>query len=177
MGAIIERATGIGIGDRLDAWVSAAREIDYDEVFAKVGLRVDRTSRKDAPAASLGARLRAEGGRTYVSSVLRGGAAQRAGVDPGDEIVAVAGHRVEGLSLDAGLRGRREGDAVDLLLARDGLMTQKRVVLDGARKERVKLVPREDATDAARAALAAWLSDPMPPLSVQRPSGSGQEDE
>jgi predicted metalloprotease with PDZ domain len=106
-----------------------------------------------------------------VSSVLRGSAAWRAGIDPGDEIVGIAGQRLapaggstngsmEGASVDAALRGRSAGDEVDVLVARDGRMLLLRAKLDPPRLDRVKIVPLPDAPFDARKAFQAWTGRP-----------------
>ncbi len=160
--AAFERATGVALGDRFDAWIRAPGEIDYEPVLASVGLTLERSSKGDAAPSSLGARLRAEGGRVTVTTVPRGSAAARAGIDAGDELLAVGGVRVEGTSLDATLRGRGKGEEVEVLVARDGRILQRRATLDGPRLDRVKVVAQRDAPEAARARFSAWLGKPHP---------------
>jgi predicted metalloprotease with PDZ domain len=152
----------VPLGDLFDSWIRAPAEIDYSRTLAYVGCTVERSARGDAPACSLGVRLRSDGGRAVVSSVMRASTAWRAGVDPGDEILAVEGVRVEGTNVDAALRGRAPGATVDLLVARDGRVVTLPVVLDGQRQDRVKIVPKADATAAARSAFASWLGQPHP---------------
>ena len=162
MNEIFEEVARVPVSDLLDAWVRAPGEIDYATTLAKVGLAVERTSRSDAPPASFGARLRSEGARVLVSSIVRGAAAERAGIDPGDELIAVGGKRLESASLDSALKNRREGEVVEVLIGRDGVVSTRAVTLDPARKDRVKLVPLEGASEAARAAFTAWLGEPHP---------------
>jgi predicted metalloprotease with PDZ domain len=159
---IFEHATGVALGDLFDAWIRAPAEIDYGRVLAHVGCALERSARGDAPTCSIGVRLRPEAGRAVVTSVTRGGTAWRAGVDPGDEILAIEGVRVEGANVDAALRGRAPGATVSLLLARDGRILTLSVVLDGQRQDRVKVVPKPDASAAARSAFASWLGQPHP---------------
>jgi predicted metalloprotease with PDZ domain len=162
MQSIIEEVAGVGVADLFDGWIRSASEIDYAPTLAHVGLAIERSARADAAPCSLGVRLRADGGRTMVSSVARDGAAWRAGVDPGDELLAVGGLRIEGTAVDAALRGRTAGETVDVLVARDGRIVSKAATLDPARTERVKLVAARDASPAAREAFAAWLDQPHP---------------
>ena len=120
MQAIFEHVAGVPLGDLFDAWIRSAAEVDPTAALARVGLTLERTSRPDAPAGSLGVRVRTEGTRGIVASVTRGSAAARAGIDAGDELLGVGGARVEGGNVEATLRGRAQGDAVDVLVARDG---------------------------------------------------------
>jgi predicted metalloprotease with PDZ domain len=157
MQALFERASGVPLGDLFDAWIRAPGDVDPAASLAHVGLALERSSPADAAPCSLGARLRNEGGRSTVVSVSRDGAAARAGIAAGDELLGVGGMRIEGTHLETTLRGRAPGDAVDVLLSRDGRILTRRASLDPPRRDVVKLVARADATPAARAAFAAWL--------------------
>ncbi len=162
MQAIFERVAGVALGDLFDAWIRSPAEIDCASTLARVGLSIERSSRSDSPACSLGVRVRTEGGRAVVATVTRESAAWRAGVDPGDEILGVGGVRVEGGALEAALRGRFANDVVELSLARDGRLLAKQATLDPQRHDRVKLVAQRSASPAAREAFAAWLGVPHP---------------
>jgi predicted metalloprotease with PDZ domain len=169
---IFETVAGVPLGDLFDAWIRSPGEIDYASTLAHVGLGVERSTRTEAPSCSLGARLRSDGGRTVVAATTRGAAAWRAGVDPGDEIIAIAGTRVDGTNLDVALRPRAAGDVVEVLVARDGRVQTIAATLDPARQDRVKLVARADAPASARSAFAAWLGRGHPAW-TSRPAGTG----
>ncbi len=162
MQALFERVAGAPMGDLFDAWIRSPLEIDYGRSLAQVGLVVERTQRPEAASCSLGVRVRADGGRSYASSVARESGAWRAGIDAGDELVAVGGARVEGTNLEALLRGRSPGDSVEVVVARDGRLLTKTASLDPPRQDRVKLTAKADAPAGARAAFAAWLGQPHP---------------
>jgi predicted metalloprotease with PDZ domain len=162
MQSVFERVAGAPMGDLFDAWIRSAWDIDYGRTLAHAGLAIERVQRPEAAACSLGVRVRADNGRTYASSVARESGAWRAGVDAGDEIIAIGGTRVEGTSLETALRGRSPGDTVEVVVARDGRLHTKVATLDPPRHDRVKLVARPDATASARATFAAWLGQPHP---------------
>jgi predicted metalloprotease with PDZ domain len=158
--SVIEEATGAKVGDLLDAWVRAPGEIDYAATLAHVGLAVDRSARPDGPTGALGIRMRSENGKAIVATVTRGGAAQRAAIDPGDEIVAIGGRRIEGTNVDAALARAKPGDDVDVLVTRDGRTIVRTATVDPPRRDRVRLVPIDDAPTSARDAFVAWLGQP-----------------
>ncbi len=162
MQRVFEHVAGVPLGDLFDAWIHAPAEIDYARPLAHVGCVIERSARADAPPCSLGLRLRPEGGRAFVSSVTRGSTAWRAGIDPGDELLALDGQRIDGVNVDAALRGRTPGATVDLLVARDGRIVSVPAVLDGQRQDRVKIVAKPDASAGARAAFTAWLGQGHP---------------
>jgi predicted metalloprotease with PDZ domain len=166
MQEIFERVAGVPLGDLFDAWIRSSTEIDYGPTLERVGLVLERNPRPDSATCSLGLRARADGGRAIVASVVRDSSAWRAGVDAGDELVAIAAARLEGTNVEAALRGRAPGEEVELVLARDGRMVTVRAVLDAPRHDKIKLRANPDAPAAARDALAAWLGGPHPAWSA-----------
>jgi predicted metalloprotease with PDZ domain len=98
--------------------------------------------------------------------VTRDSAAARSGIAPGDELIGVGGTRVEGTGVEATLRGRAPGDAVEVLLARDGRILSRTVKVDPPRLDVVKLVAARNASPAARAAFEAWLGAPHPAWTI-----------
>ena len=157
MQAIFERVAGVPLGDLFDAWIRSAADVEVAGPLARVGLAVERTPRAEAPPCSLGVRVRNDAGRGIVSVVTRGSAAAKAGIDAGDELLGIGGVRVEGANVEAALRGRAQGEEVDVLVARDGRIVTRRLTLDAARADVVKLVAKKDASAAQRAAMRAWL--------------------
>jgi predicted metalloprotease with PDZ domain len=162
MQSIFEHVAQTSLEDLFSAFIRSPQEIDLGPTLALVGLSVDRTTRPDGPTCSIGGRLRSEGSRVFVASVARDAAAWRAGIDPGDELIAIRGTRVEGTGADAALRGLGPGESVEIIVGRDGRLVTRRLTLDPPRADRVKLVARRDASAAARAAFASWLGTPHP---------------
>ncbi len=164
---IFEEAAGVSLGDLFDEWIRSPGEIDYDKTLARVGLRVDRELRdgKDTekrPRAALGLRVRADGGKAIVAAVARGRAAQVAGIEPGDEVIAVGGRRVEAGSLEAALGSRAPLEEVDVTVGRDGNTLDLRARLDAARPEKIHIGIRDDASHVERTRASAWLGDAHP---------------
>jgi predicted metalloprotease with PDZ domain len=173
MQEIFERVSGVPMGDRFDAWIRTPGPLDVRDSFYRVGLRFERQGEaadgsKQGVKASLGLKVRTDAGRTFVSSVVRGGAGQKGGVDTGDELIAVDGRRIEPGAIDQAMWGCEPGRDVELLVSHEGRIALRRVTLDEARAERAKLVVRPDATPAERARFAAWLGDEHPAWATKR---------
>jgi predicted metalloprotease with PDZ domain len=92
MGQTILDATGVDVSAELAAWVFGTDDPDWNDVLASHGMELVEPSGE--PAVDFGWTL---SGQT-VKSVLDGGAAQRAGLTPGDELVAID-HRAFGAPL------------------------------------------------------------------------------
>ncbi len=97
-----------------------------------------------------------------VTSVREGSPAWRAGLYPGDEIVAEGGVRMTAKKLQRRLADRGPGGTLHLhLFRRDELVTLA-VQLGQAPSDTVWLEPLPEATPAQRAAFKAWCGAPHP---------------
>lgn len=108
-----------------------------------------------------GWKMKTENGRLKVSEVLSGGAAERGGVSPGDEIVAADGTRAteDFLRRIATERGPRARVRVTVF-RRERLLSLRATL--GARKAGVwKIVPAEGAAPAAKRLARRWLGAPV----------------
>ena len=160
MQEIFERVAGVPLGDLFDAWIRSPSEIDCAATLAHVGCAWRECRGRTArPARSACARAPKAGGRSYRRWCGRLG--WRAGVDAGDELIAIGGVRLEGATGErpSRPRARRRGGRP---VARDGRIRQKRAVLDAPRHDKLKLRANPDAPAAAREAFAGWLGEPHP---------------
>jgi predicted metalloprotease with PDZ domain len=160
---VIERISGASLDDCFIRWVKGTERVAVNEVLAHAGLKFERNARRDGPPASLGVRLKLDAGRAVVDSVLRGGAAHAAGIDPKDEIVAVAGRRMPEGRTDPPLFGLSPGASVPIVVARDGWLRTFDLVLDPPILPEGKIVPLPDVPAEARELYQAWLGEPLAP--------------
>jgi predicted metalloprotease with PDZ domain len=166
--AILEEATHVSLVDVFDAWIRSPGELDYDKTLAHVGMRVDRQPRNSEdgaekrPRAALGVRARTEGGKAIVATVARGRSAQAAGIDAGDELIAIGGKRIEAGSLEAALVSHVPLEEVDVTIGRDGRVLTVKARLEEAKPEKIHIVPRAGASELQRSLALAWLGDLHP---------------
>jgi predicted metalloprotease with PDZ domain len=160
MHVVFERVAGASMRDVLDAWVDGRGDLPCGEILGKMGLEIVRDGNGRRSRGSLGIRLRGASeshGRAIVSAVLRGRAAHKAGLDAGDEIVAVDDRRLEGGKLDPVMVGKTPGSKVALLVAREGKLRTLHAVLDPPPGDRVRIRVSEKATAAQKSLLQGWL--------------------
>lgn len=155
--AIVAAATGVDVSDCVDAWVRGTSELPMDATLARFGvLRAEQPGR----GASLGVRLRKDDGRAVLATVLRGGAAERAGLAPGDELLAVDDRRVRDAdALRAAMRRHAPGAAVPVLVTRRDRVLRVEAVLDPAAPDSVSLRADPDASARARRLCEGWIGD------------------
>ncbi|MGA2136618.1 MAG: PDZ domain-containing protein [Bryobacteraceae bacterium] len=118
-------------GTNLDDWFArvfdSTAELDYHEALHWFGLRFANQS--PAARAWLGADTKVEDGRLTITEIRRGTPAYEAGLDTGDEIVAIEDSRVRPADWDRELARRHPGDRVSLRISRRGTLQSIPVTL------------------------------------------------
>ncbi|WP_420128857.1 M61 family metallopeptidase [Longimicrobium sp.] len=117
-----------------------------------------------------GLTLRNEGSRLVVVNVLTGMAGWHAGVNAGDELVALDGFRIAGTEwLNARLLEFKPGAEVQLTVFRRDELITLLLRVDVGLPQRWALRPLPDATEQQQAVLAQWLRTVVPDEAVQDP--------
>ena len=136
---VAAQVSGLDLGDFFDAAVRGTGELALEHLLREHGIdyrvrkaegRNDKGGKSvDAvklPAVWLGANLAVRDGKAVFASLANGGSAERAGVSPGDELVALDGLRVDIAESDTRIRRYRPGDKSKLAVFRgDELLTLK----------------------------------------------------
>jgi predicted metalloprotease with PDZ domain len=164
----LEEVAGVDLGDWLAHAVDTTAELDYAEALDWYGLRFAESDpekgekKTDAdsaelPAGWLGADTEVQNGRLVVTVVKRETPAYEAGLNVGDEILAIGDYRVPPDGLDARLKNYRPGEKATLLVARRERLTRLPVTFGEKIKGRWKLEPLPTATAEQKAHLDALL--------------------
>lgn len=111
----------------------------------------------EAPAPSLGIRLRPEGTEPVIATVFTASPAQAAGLAPGDTLVALDGLRISRDNLDKLLLAAGEGAEVEIHAFRQDELQVRRARLAPAPLDTCELWLMADAPPRAQARRAAWL--------------------
>ena len=112
---------------------------------------------KALPEVWLGADLGSNDGRVTIAVVHNDGPAERAGISPGDELVAIDGLRINVAGAEARTRRYKPGDKSRVTVFRgDELMTLQ-LRWEEAPTDTCFLTVDDQAEEAAAARRAAWL--------------------
>lgn len=161
---LFEQATGASLGAFFDRHVRGTEDPDLAGALATVGLAVeaDREPAKDAgapPPAWLGVTL--AGAR--VATVLDGSPAHRAGLAPGDELVAADRYRAAtDADLRARLAARGAAGSLTLTVFRRDRLVEVPVLLEPAPPNRFTIRGLAEPGDDARARYREWMGEPHP---------------
>jgi predicted metalloprotease with PDZ domain len=159
----VEQAGG-GSWDAFFAdFVEGVRDLPFEEYLAKAGLLLgpkatpeDEEEREKLDTVFLGIVPVEREGRIYAESVLAGSPAFHAGINAGDEILALDGIRVTSATFAERLRDYRPGDAVQLAAFRSDRWRQFKVTLAPPAAE-LALTPHPQAGAAERRIFSGWL--------------------
>jgi predicted metalloprotease with PDZ domain len=158
--AIFEEATGVDLADLFAAHVEGREELDLEKWLALAGLQVEAPKPEDEPEGGwLGAQTREVNGRLILSSVLAGSPAERGGLAPGDEVIALDGFRVDGGSLRDRIAARPSGTRLRVSVFRREELVDATVELGPKPPDSYQIKPNPAASPEARALGRAWLGD------------------
>ncbi|MGA7846372.1 MAG: PDZ domain-containing protein [Thermoplasmata archaeon] len=165
---VANRVTGLDLSEFFRRYVGGTHEIDFSSFLGYAGLKPEPQEhppgKEDEPMAGwLGVVTKDDGGRARVAVVLEDGPGRRAGLSPGDEIVAFDGQRVSFSDLAKALQRFPPGSSVELTIFRRGLLTSVPVETGKAPPEKLLIVSADDATALARRIHEAWLGVPWEP--------------
>ncbi len=171
--AIASEAAGADLGAFFADHVRGVRELDYDRHLAPFGLKVAwEPKSKDGGGARagepetrawLGLRTKAEGARTVVAEVLESSPAWSAGLQAGEELLALDGFKVVPDQLEARIHERRPGDRVKIAVFRGDRLVEAEAALEGKPWARPAIVRRAEAGDAERRLYEGWLGEAWKP--------------
>jgi len=111
----------------------------------------------------VGFQFKMDGARTVVGNVLAGTPAWRAGVNAGDELVALDGIRVDAMSLGARLQERAPGSTVTLTVFRRDELINLTLPVESGPPQRLAIRPVDTPSPEQQMLLAHWLRmEPAP---------------
>lgn len=134
------------------ALVETTSELDYSEALAWFGLHF---LPPPEPKRWLGATTKSDQGRLMIDTVVRAGPAATAGINAGDELIAIAGFRATADNLEQILAVA--GDTTVIVVARRGRLIKLTAKLREEPRRIWQLEPDPAATEEQRKRYAAWL--------------------
>lgn len=158
--AVAAEVAGRDLGPFFDRYVDGTEELDYGPALQWWGLawKEPPDPPDGAPVPGwLGLSTATRDGKLVVTEVKRGTPAWDAGLSPSDELLAIDGFRLAG-DLDARLAQLGEARAIELLLARRGVVRTLPVTLGRAPDRTWELEVDPGASPQAARRRAAWLA-------------------
>jgi len=167
---VAAEVSGIALGDFFDAAVRGTGDLPLPALLASHGVeyhlrpatgRADKggkpAGKDDKAVAWLGATLEDKNGKFVFSAVANGSPAERAGIAPGDAVVALDRLALTAANSDRRLRAYRDGDVLELVVFRGDELVTTSVELALPPEDTCFLTLAADAGDVAESRRNGWL--------------------
>ena len=147
---------GLDLSGFFRRYIRGVEMLPYDEAFAYLGLHLAREQARQPYNAGIGIDWDKTNSLT-VAVVRNGSPAEDAGLQEGDEIIALGRKNVNRENFLVSLSRYKQGDRVAILVKRNRLTIQTTLVLGPPERFEYRIEERKDATPEQKALRAAWL--------------------
>jgi predicted metalloprotease with PDZ domain len=150
----ISSVAGMNLDDFFKRYVDGTEELPFNQYLEPFGLQLVGEDEEAVP--NLGIKAATENGRELIKFVEAGTPAQVAGIDPGDELLAIDGIRVTALQLSDRLKDYQPGDTIQVtIFHQDELASIQLPWL--SRPSRYQLLPVEQPDSRQKQNFTGWL--------------------
>lgn len=154
---LLEEAVGLRLDAPVRAWAYGTAELPLAALLRPFGVRLELGAGDQEPV-SLGARLAMRDGQLTIVNAYNGQPAERAGLAPGDMVIALDGLRIGNEAAAKAMLGRRRpGDRMRVHAFRHDELIERELELEAPQKTEAKLVADERPGTAAKRLLDGWL--------------------
>jgi predicted metalloprotease with PDZ domain len=152
---LLATVAGTNLDDFFQRYIFGTQELPFDEYLDPFGLQVKPETDKGLPF--LGIRAATYNGKTTIEFVEAASPAGKAGIDTGDELLAIDGIRVSAEQLDERLRDYRSGDTLTVGIFHQDELRALPVTLAPPRPNRYQLVAVTEPTPTQAQNFEGWL--------------------
>ena len=152
--AVIESVAGIDLKDFFQRYLHGTEELPFNEYLAPFGLQLVADFEEEP---YLGMKVATENGRETIKFVEAGSPAQKAGIDPGDELLAINGIKVTANNLSDRLKDFQPKDTIEVAVFHQDLLRCVNVTLADPRATRYQVIPLHNPDSVQQENLAGWL--------------------
>jgi predicted metalloprotease with PDZ domain len=152
----IEEIAGKKLTDFFHLCLETTEELPLNEYLEPFGLKVSPI-KDNFPY--LGIKLASENNKEIVKFVASDSPAFLAGIDPGDELLAINGIRVNSQTLNDRLQDFNPGDQIEITLFHDDELRTLTVKLAPSQSSRYHVIHVKNPTDIQKQNLDGWLNN------------------
>jgi predicted metalloprotease with PDZ domain len=147
---------GFDLSDIFRRYISGKDPIPYEKYFADAGITVEKKLDPEKPWIGLES-VKSEEGHASVKNVIPGGPADLAGIERGDEILAVDHRAVDLDKFAAAVAEHKPGDTMRMAVLRVGEIKEISVTLAANPNLTYTLKPMENPSEQQKAIYNGWL--------------------
>ncbi len=154
--AVIESVAGIDLSDFFASYIDSTDELPFDEYLAPFGLRL-KSDADEELSPFIGLTVKAQNGKELIQFVAIDSPAQLAGIDAGDELLAINGMRVTAEQLSDRLKDYQPGNTINLSVFHQDRLQTLPVTLAVPHPSRYQIVTVENLTNGQKQNFSGWL--------------------
>jgi predicted metalloprotease with PDZ domain len=152
---IIESIANQDLTDFYDRYIHGVEELPFNDYLAAVGIELKPVNTNNIP--NLGIVVKSEHGREMIKSVVSNSPAQLAGIDPGDELLAIDGFKVSAEKLTDRLKSYQTGQQIELTIFHGDRLITVPIILAASQPDRYQLDHIEHPTDLQHQLFKNWM--------------------
>ncbi|WP_009632091.1 M61 family metallopeptidase [Synechocystis sp. PCC 7509] len=156
---VIEAVAEIDLTDFFAKYIDGTEELPFNQYLEPFGLQVVGEDKDLVP--HLGIKVNSEQGREVVKFVESGTPAQKAGIDPGDELLAIDGIRVTASTMSEFLQDYQGGDSIEVTVFHQEQLRQYQVTLGEPRPSSYGVKPVSNPTEKQQQNFANYLGEDL----------------
>ncbi|PPS41591.1 M61 family metallopeptidase [Chroococcidiopsis sp. TS-821] len=160
---VIETVAETHLSDFFNKFIDGVEELPFDRYLEPFGLQVAIDNEEDS-APYLGIRAQTENGREMIKFVEAGTPAAAAGIDPGDELLAIDGIRVQANNLSDRLQDYQPHDTIQVTVFHQDELRTYDVRLAAPRPNKYQIVAVDRPSSTQQQNFQQWLGVPLKTL-------------
>ncbi|VEP11578.1 putative protease with the C-terminal PDZ domain [Hyella patelloides LEGE 07179] len=137
-------------------YLNTTEEIPFDKYFAPFGLKV-KSIKESEPVPYFGAKIQSENGKEVIKFVEVDSPAAIAGIDPGDEVLAIDGIRVTAQNISDRLKDYKENDTIVVSIFHQDELITVNATLAQPKPSGYEVVQIKNLSDTQKHNLSGWL--------------------
>ena len=153
-----DELAGGGLGEFFEKFVAGVEPLPWEEYLLHAGLQL--VSKDSVPKPWIGLGTTDIGEKTRVNRVVAGSPASFAGLDIGDEIVALNGYRVRTNELTERVNDLKSGDTIMLTVFRNEQLREFKLIVDASPVTAFNVSRRSEPTELQKRIYQSWLGVP-----------------
>ncbi|MFB2739512.1 M61 family metallopeptidase [Umezakia ovalisporum] len=158
---VIESVAGVDLTDFFELYVNGTEELPFNNYLEPFGLHLV-AEREEEPY--MGIKAKTEHGRELIKSVETGSPAQLAGIDAGDELLAIEGIRLTAHQLSDRLKDYQPKDTIEVTVFHQDELRTYSVTLEAPRPTKFQILPLHNLDTSQKENGAGWLGVPIASL-------------
>ncbi|MBW4552652.1 MAG: M61 family metallopeptidase [Aphanocapsa sp. GSE-SYN-MK-11-07L] len=156
--AVIESVAGQDLGDFFACYVDGTAELPFENYLHPFGLELQaEVNPDDQPY--LGMSVKTDRATTQIQAIDSGSPAEQAGLNVGDEVLAMAGFRITADQWSERLKNYQPGDRLDLTVFHQDQLRTCTLQLAEPIPTRYQIHLRSELTSQQRTNLESWLGE------------------